>query len=128
MHSNQSPPYFSINIRGQLHYLKEPQIMGILNLTPDSFYDGGEIDSISKAMNKVEQMVKEGADFIDVGAMSSRPYSMEVPIEEEMRRIKVVLPILVKEFPQKSQIPLIEVHIGGARSNPFVVFLLLKLL
>ena len=74
--------------------------MGILNLTPDSFYDGGESMSLSGALSKTERMLAEGADFIDIGAMSSRPFSAEISLEEELKRVGEILPGLVKEFPK----------------------------
>ena len=73
--------------------------MGILNLTPDSFYDGGRFDSISAAVNQVEAMIIAGADMIDIGSMSSRPYRVEISVEEELIRLQNVFPILRKEFP-----------------------------
>jgi dihydropteroate synthase len=74
--------------------------MGILNLTPDSFYDGGQFESVSEAIRQVEVMIGEGADMIDVGSMSSRPYRLEIPIEEELRRLQNIFPVLRKEFPK----------------------------
>jgi dihydropteroate synthase len=90
----------SINIQGRLYSLEDPKVMGILNLTPDSFYDGGQFESVSEAIRQVEVMIGEGADMIDVGSMSSRPYRLEIPIEEELRRLQNIFPVLRKEFPK----------------------------
>ena len=62
-------------------------LMGILNVTTDSFYDGGKYNTIDKALNHCEQMINEGADIIDVGAQSTRPAFQEIGIEEETQRI-----------------------------------------
>src|SRR6516162_956511 len=74
-----------------------PLIMGILNVTPDSFSDGGLFYARDAAVAHVEQMIAEGADIIDVGAESTRPYgnAVAVPAEEELRRLKAVLPAAV---------------------------------
>lgn len=90
---------FSLNINGELYRIDEPKIMGILNLTPDSFYDGGQYAATTDFLNQTEKMLLEGADIIDLGAMSSRPYSKELPSEEELKRIQNVLPELINKFP-----------------------------
>lgn len=99
MDSSLQVSQFSLNLRGHLHTYVEPVVMGILNLTPDSFYDGGHYSHLTSAIHRVETMIKEGADWIDVGAMSSRPYSAELPVNEEIQRLKAVLPDLCREFP-----------------------------
>jgi len=73
--------------------------MGILNLTPDSFYDGGQNSNQSIIIDKIAKMIDEGADIIDIGAMSSRPYSEEIPVIEELNRVRSILPLIKKEFP-----------------------------
>jgi dihydropteroate synthase len=73
--------------------------MGILNLTPDSFYDGGKYSSQNQALSKAAQMLSEGADWIDVGAASSKPNSAIVELEEEWSRLSLILPQVRKEFP-----------------------------
>ena len=90
----------SINIQGRLYSLEDPKIMGILNLTPDSFYDGGQFETVSASIRQVEVMIQEGADMIDIGSMSSKPYRLEIPIEEELRRLQIIFPVLRKEFPK----------------------------
>ncbi len=73
--------------------------MGILNLTPDSFYDGGKYKEKGEILNQVEKMLKEGATFIDVGAYSSRPGAEHVSEEEELSRLVPIIDLLLTEFP-----------------------------
>lgn len=68
-----------------------PLVMGILNLTPDSFSDGGNFQSLEQALSRAEQMIAEGADIIDIGGESSRPGAQPLPLEEELRRVMPVL-------------------------------------
>jgi dihydropteroate synthase len=81
----------------QLNLGTRTYIMGILNVTPDSFSDGGEFVDVEKAVNQAKKMVAEGADIIDVGGESTRPGSMEVDAEEELARVLPVVKRLVKE-------------------------------
>jgi len=78
--------------------LGRPLVMGILNCTPDSFYDGGRFVDPGNAIARAEEMVREGADIIDIGAESTRPYGGATPVlaEEEMARLAVVLPAVIK--------------------------------
>ena len=78
---------------------KNPQIMGILNVTPDSFYDGGRFSTIKNAISQAKKMVNEGVDIIDVGAFTSKPFSKEITIFEEKKRLFPVLKELRKLFP-----------------------------
>lgn len=89
----------SINCKGTLIELSTPRVMGILNLTPDSFYDGGNYKNEADVLTKTEQMLTEGATFIDVGAYSSRPDAQHISEEEELCRITPIIELLVKEFP-----------------------------
>jgi len=73
--------------------------MGILNVTPDSFFDGNRYTNTSQALKQVERMISEGAAFIDVGGYSSRPGATDVPVEEEIRRVVSVIKLIAKEFP-----------------------------
>ncbi len=75
------------------------QIMAILNLTPDSFYDGGKYKSIELALTKVEEMLSDGADIIDIGAVSTKPFADDVDCKEEISRLIPVLREIRKEFP-----------------------------
>jgi dihydropteroate synthase len=89
----------SINCKGTLIDLSSPKVMGILNITPDSFYDGGRYSEPHKILNQVEKMCSEGATFIDIGGFSSRPGATYISEDEELDRILPVLKILLKEFP-----------------------------
>ncbi|MEO0304398.1 MAG: dihydropteroate synthase [candidate division WOR-3 bacterium] len=75
-------------------------IMGILNLTPDSFYDGGKFNNIEKALIRVEQMIEEGVDIIDVGGQSTRPFSEPVSVDEEIERVMPIIENVLKRFPE----------------------------
>lgn len=73
--------------------------MGVLNLTPDSFYDGGKYADPKTILKQVEKMITDGATFIDVGAYSSRPGAAHVPLSEELQRITPIIDLILKEFP-----------------------------
>ncbi|MEO8795595.1 MAG: dihydropteroate synthase [Daejeonella sp.] len=90
----------TLNLRGTLMDLSIPKVMGILNLTPDSFYDGGKNNEIKTALSKTEKMLSEGAAIIDVGAYSSRPNAEHISAESELNRLMPVIDKLVKEFPK----------------------------
>ena len=90
----------TINCRGNLLDFSKPKIMGILNLTPDSFFDGGNFNSIDHATKQCERMILEGADFIDIGAVSSKPGANQVKENEELNRLLPVLEKLITEFPE----------------------------
>lgn len=87
-----------INCKGELITFDSPKVMGILNITPDSFYSGSRT-SVSEVIKKAEQMLLEGASFIDIGGYSSRPNAQEVSLEEEIQRVVPVVEALVSEFP-----------------------------
>lgn len=87
-------------MRGELHEIKEPWVMGILNLTPDSFYDGGRHDQLAPALQQTEKMIREGARIIDVGASSSRPGAAMLTAAEEIGRFSEFLTTARKEFPE----------------------------
>ncbi|MGO4912129.1 dihydropteroate synthase [Leeuwenhoekiella sp. W20_SRS_FM14] len=89
----------SINCKGTLIDLSKPKVMGILNVTPDSFFDGGNYSSDSKLLNQTEKMLKEGATFIDVGAYSSRPGATDISVDEEQKRLLPVIESILKHFP-----------------------------
>lgn len=88
-----------INCKGRLIDLTVPKVMGILNCTPDSFYDGGKFTNENELLRQAEQMLAEGADFIDIGAYSSKPNADFVSEEEELHRIIPVVEIVLKHFP-----------------------------
>ncbi|PZD78116.1 dihydropteroate synthase [Mesonia sp. K7] len=89
-----------INCKGKLICLDSPQIMGILNLTPDSFYDGGKYKSDKEILTQTEKMLTEGAFCVDVGAYSSRPGADDISTEEELSRILPIVELLLKKFPE----------------------------
>ena len=89
----------TINCNGNLIDLSLPKVMGILNITPDSFFDGGKYKNESEILQQTEKMLLEGATFIDVGAYSSRPGATHISEEEELQRIIPVIKLLVKHFP-----------------------------
>jgi len=90
----------TIDCNSKLLDLSTPAIMGILNLTDDSFYDGGQHNSIKKALLQTEKMLDDGAKIIDIGAYSSRPKAKHISHDEEWQRLEKTLQIINKEFPQ----------------------------
>lgn len=89
----------TLNCKGQLIDLTLPKVMGILNVTPNSFYDGGRFTDHKTILAQAEKMLAEGASFIDVGGYSSKPNADEVTEEEELKRVVPVVQNLLKEFP-----------------------------
>lgn len=90
----------TINCKGQLIDLTTPKVMGILNVTPNSFYDGGMYKSSSEMLTKVGKMLSEGATFIDVGAYSSKPSAEYVSEEEELQRIIPIINLILEYYPE----------------------------
>ncbi|MEL6133271.1 MAG: dihydropteroate synthase, partial [Bacteroidota bacterium] len=90
----------SLNCRGTLLTLDRPRIMGILNLTPDSFSDGGQFNEEHAALSQVEKMLAAGAEIIDIGGYSSRPFAPEVSEQEELDRIYGTTEQILRQFPQ----------------------------
>ena len=90
----------TINCAGKLIDLSIPKIMGILNITPDSFYDGGRYNSDKKILDHVEKMIIDGAIFIDIGAYSSRPGGVDIDENEELKRIIPAIELVNKKFPE----------------------------
>lgn len=89
----------TINCKGQLLDLSTPKVMGVLNLTPDSFYDGGKFKNEKEALKQVEKYRIDGMDILDIGAYSSRPGADDISEDEELRRQSSVLKQITKEFP-----------------------------
>lgn len=89
----------NINCNGNLIDLTTPKVMGILNVTPNSFYDGGKHKEINSIIHQVDKMLSEGADFIDIGAYSSKPSAEFVSEEEEINRLVPIVKSLVETFP-----------------------------
>ena len=90
----------SINCKGTLIDFDSPKVMGILNVTPDSFYDGGSYKNEKDILAQAEKMLNDGATFIDVGAYSSRPDAEDIRVEEECNRLIPVVELLLKNFPE----------------------------
>lgn len=89
----------TLNIKGELLTLDTPKVMGILNVTPDSFYAGSRKTTEKEIAERIEQMAQEGADMIDIGAYSSRPNANDVSPDEEMRRLATGLTLLNRLWP-----------------------------
>lgn len=88
----------NINIRGNLYDFSSPKVMGILNITPDSFYDGGKFKDDQKIKNHINKMINDGMDILDIGGYSSRPGASEVSISEELERVIPTLIFIKKNF------------------------------
>lgn len=99
-HSFLSSNFHSINCNGKLLDLNLPKIMGILNLTPDSFSDGGNFNNEKSALLHAEKLLKEGAEIIDIGAQSTRPKAEFLTSAEEIKRIGKVISEIKKKFPE----------------------------
>lgn len=89
-----------INYKGNLIDLSRPRVMGIINVTPDSFFSGSRSPSEKEILQNAEKMLKEGADFLDLGAYSSRPGADDIPVEEELKRMIPSVELIVKNFPE----------------------------
>ena len=90
----------TINCKGQLIDLSTPKVMGILNVTPDSFYDGGSYKDERDILNQAKQMLAEGAAFIDIGGYSSRPGAEFVSENEELNRVIPIIKLILQHFPE----------------------------
>lgn len=112
-------------VKGKLIDLSEPKVMGILNITPDSFYDGGKFTEETKILKQVEKMLEEGATFIDIGGCSTRPGAKDISEEEEKKRVLPAIEAILINFPQiiisvdtfRSSIAKIAVEAGAAMVN-----------
>ena len=115
----------TINCKGKLIDFSSPKVMGVLNTTPDSFYDGGYYKNEKELLKQTEKMLLEGATFIDIGAYSSKPGASHISEEEELQRILPVVTAIIKEFPEtiisidtfRSSIAKETVAIGAALIN-----------
>ncbi len=90
----------TIRCKEQLIDLTTSKVMGILNVTPNSFFDGGKYQNESEILSKVEKMLNDGATFIDIGAYSSKPSAEFVSEEEELQRIVPIVQLILKHFPE----------------------------
>ncbi|WP_316798566.1 dihydropteroate synthase [Pedobacter frigidisoli] len=93
-------PRRTLNIQGKLIDLSTPKVMGIVNITPDSFYSSSRSKSADEALRKVEQLLGEGATFIDIGGYSSRPGAKDISTEEELARLIPVVENISRELPE----------------------------
>jgi dihydropteroate synthase len=115
----------TINCKGQLIDLSTPKIMGILNVTPNSFYDGGKYSLEADVLSQVGKMLDEGATFIDIGAYSSKPNAEFVSEEEEVNRLVPIIQLIMSHFPEallsidtfRSKIASIGIENGAALIN-----------
>ena len=115
----------TINCKGMLVDLSTPKVMGILNATPNSFYDGGKYKNETEILSQVEKMLADGASFIDIGAYSSKPNAEFVSEEEEIVRIAPVVDLVLKHFPDtmlsidtfRSEVAKIAIESGAAIIN-----------
>lgn len=89
----------TLNSKGNLIDLSQPAVMAILNITPDSFYSQSRINTIDEALKRTATFIQEGAQFIDIGAYSSRPGAIHVSEAEELERLLPIVDAIVKEFP-----------------------------
>ena len=90
---------YTLNIRGRLMDLSHPQVMGIINVTPDSFYEGSRKQTEREIAMRAEEILAQGGSMIDIGAFSTRPGACEVSEEEEGRRLRWALDIVRREVP-----------------------------
>ena len=94
----------TLNVKGQLLDLSTPKVMGILNVTPDSFYEGSRKNSDEEIVNRVKQSIDEGGSIIDLGAYASRPNADDVSVEEEMTRLRNALRLINENFSSLSPV------------------------
>lgn len=114
-----------ISCKGKLIDLSTPRVMGILNITPDSFYEGSRLENAEEALKKAEQMIDEGVDFLDIGGMSTRPGSEVLSENDELNRVIPVIEIILRNFPEtlisidtwRSKVALEAVETGAAIVN-----------
>ncbi|MBC7922718.1 MAG: dihydropteroate synthase [Ferruginibacter sp.] len=93
-------PNKTLCVRGDLLHLADPVVMGILNVTPDSFFDGGSYTTEAQILLRAERILSEGATFIDVGGYSTRPHAPDIPEEEERARVLPAIRCILKAFPR----------------------------
>ena len=98
----------TINCNGRLIDLNEPKIMGILNTTPNSFYDGGSNQSMNLILEKVEKHLSEGADMIDIGGYSTKPGAENISEQEEIDRTAPIIEKIIEEYPELFRLILFE--------------------
>jgi dihydropteroate synthase len=92
---------FTLNCKGRILTISEPIVMGILNTTPDSFYEGNRVGSIDAVLRKAETMINDGAAILDIGGQSTRPNSDRISAEEELKRVVPAIATLHQSFPEQ---------------------------
>ena len=115
----------TLNCNGKLIDLNTPKVMGVLNVTPDSFYDGGKFKNDKSFLSQAEKLIGEGADFIDIGAYSSRPGANFVSEKEEINRLIPIVSLIHNSFPEtpisidsfRSEVIKKSIQAGGAIVN-----------
>ena len=115
----------TINCKGTLIDISAPKVMGILNITPDSFFDGGKYKNDTDILVHVKKMLVDGATFIDVGAYSSKPGAVKISEDQEIKRILPVIDLLIREFPDiiisvdtfRSKVAELSINAGAAIIN-----------
>ena len=90
---------YTLNCNGRLIVVDKPLVMGIINITPDSFYEGSRVNSVDAILRKAELMIIEDADILDIGGQSTRPGSEKIKPEEELRRVVPAIEAILKAFP-----------------------------
>src|SRR6266516_4104742 len=91
---------FTLNCKGKLLSLETPLVMGIINITPDSFYEGSRFVEKNKILMQAEKMLKEGADILDIGGQSTRPGSQPISEDEELKRVIENIAVIHQHFPE----------------------------
>ena len=91
---------FTLNCKGRILVVDKPLVMGIINVTPDSFYSGSRHQSIDSILQQAEQMLKDGATILDIGGQSTRPGSEKIDVEEEIKRVVAPIEAIHKNFPE----------------------------
>jgi len=91
---------YTLNCKGKLLIIDKPLVMGIINVTPDSFYDGGKHNSLDNIIALAEKMVTDGADILDIGGQSTRPKSERISADDELQRVLPVIKAIYRHFPQ----------------------------
>ena len=90
---------FTLNCKGKLLVFEKPLLMGIINATPDSFFEGSRFSGVDKILEQAEKMLNEGADILDIGGQSSQPGSELISVEEEMKRVIPAIEAISKKYP-----------------------------
>ena len=89
---------FTLNCKGKLLMIEKPLVMGIINVTPDSFYEGSRQKTADAILSQAKKMIEDGADIIDIGGQSTRPGSKRISVKEELQRVLPAIEIILKNF------------------------------